>query len=88
MAENQLEEEMEGFPVGCPSQDLADPGVGECTVWRNTQDGPQCFGMLWIYCRADRSKDPDPALKNWDKVGQESRVEIQCTARTLGNLRQ
>lgn len=44
--------------------------------------------MLWIYCRADRSKDPDPALKNWDKVGQESRVEIQCTARTLGNLRQ
>lgn len=46
----------------------------------------ECFGMLWIYCRAGRSKDPDPALKNWDKVRQDSRVEIQCSARMLGNV--
>lgn len=44
--------------------------------------------MLWIYCRAGRSKDPDPALKNWDEVGQQYKVEIQCTARMSGNLRQ
>lgn len=44
--------------------------------------------MLWIYCRAGRNKDLDPALKNWDEVGQDSMAEIQCTARMLGNLRQ
>lgn len=61
---------------------------GMHSVEKHSGWAAECFGMLWIYCRADRSKDLDPALKNWDKVGQESRVEIQCTARTLGNLRQ
>lgn len=54
-----------------------------CSVEEHSGGATECFGMLWIYCRAGRSKDPDPALKNWD-VGQHSTVEIQCTARMLG----
>lgn len=57
-----------------------------CSVEEHSGWAAECFGMLWIYCRAGRGKDPDPALKNWDMVGQESRVAIQCTAKTLGNV--
>lgn len=59
-----------------------------CSVEEHSGWAAECFGMLWIYCRAGRSKDPDPALKNWDEVGQQYKVEIQCTARMSGNLRQ
>lgn len=57
-----------------------------CSLEEHSGWAPGCFGVLWIYCRAGGSEDPAPALKNWDKVGQDSRVEIQCTARMLENV--